>query len=689
MKNLVLIIPFYNGLSLIDPLMKSINTCSEEIIDCGAEILLINDSPLNLEVGRKLATWTTELCHLGITLLTNEKNVGFVKTINQGFNYAVQNNADVIILNSDVVLFPGALREIVRVAHSDDRIGFVSPRSNNATICTFPHGVETKNLDPIEAYNKYLRTSQKLEDISYVPVVVGFCCFISLEILRNVGFFDEVFGDGYSEEVDLMCRAARMGLLCALANRAFVWHMGEASFSTKSIQKEERERENFKIITAKYPEYLVNLHSYFTGKEYLYEKILSNIYSVSGKLKIGFDFRSFGCHHNGTFEAGIKILEASIELFSEKYEFHVDITPAAANFHKLSKLVNLKFTQFGHENDGDMAMIIRIGQPFSEDHLPSLYNSSVVVGVHMLDIIAYDCSHLKVGFNRKIWDIVFQYSDIVYGISDYSSMRFKKIFRIGHNTNVITNRLSMALNDYEKKIVSEIKEQNKNEYILIVGNNFAHKNMVAVIASLSKNLPEMQFRALCDKTKHFKNVEFLSPGHISETEMEKLYSQARAVIFPSLYEGFGFPIFHALAARKIVIVYDSPLNRELSEHSNLKENIRLFRDNHELVSIIQSDDLKFSERHYYACDHDWKTCAAELVETAVQSYEDITPSTVINRLRSVGYMLESKDLRPTDPFSNVLLRVAHTLNRSAKRRWIYSFLRSVYRATRYVYSKTK
>jgi glycosyltransferase involved in cell wall biosynthesis len=45
----------------------------------------------------------------------------------------------------------------------------------------------------------------------------------------------------------------------------------------------------------------------------------------------------------------------------------------------------------------------------------------------------------------------------------------------------------------------------------------------------------------------------LFPGYLSEAELAALLSGCRALIFPSLYEGFGMPVIEAMAAGKPVL----------------------------------------------------------------------------------------------------------------------------------------
>ncbi|TDL37401.1 glycosyltransferase family 4 protein [Arthrobacter nitrophenolicus] len=52
-----------------------------------------------------------------------------------------------------------------------------------------------------------------------------------------------------------------------------------------------------------------------------------------------------------------------------------------------------------------------------------------------------------------------------------------------------------------------------------------------------------------------------SIGYVSDADLSWLYSQAAAVVFPSLNEGFGLPVVEALAAGACVAVSDIPVMR--------------------------------------------------------------------------------------------------------------------------------
>src|SRR5437016_2372813 len=74
---------------------------------------------------------------LRVTLLANEKNIGFTLTANRGFAEA-RREADILLLNSDTVVTRGWLDRLSRCAASDVSIGTITPFSNNAEICSLP-----------------------------------------------------------------------------------------------------------------------------------------------------------------------------------------------------------------------------------------------------------------------------------------------------------------------------------------------------------------------------------------------------------------------------------------------------------------------------------------------------------------------------------------------------------------------
>ncbi len=164
-----------------------------------------------------------------ITLMENERNVGFVGSVNRGV--ALHPGRDVVLLNSDVRVFGDWLDRLLAALRTP-RTATATPFSNAATILSYPATLcENRlpaNLD-IAAWDRLCGAIDL--PVVEIPTGVGFCMAVSRACLDQVGAFDrERFGRGYGEENDFCLRATAAGWRHVAATRLFVWHRGGTSF---------------------------------------------------------------------------------------------------------------------------------------------------------------------------------------------------------------------------------------------------------------------------------------------------------------------------------------------------------------------------------------------------------------------------------------------------------------------------
>lgn len=116
-------------------------------------------------------------------------------------------------------------------------------------------------------------------------------------------------------------------------------------------------------------------------------------------------------------------------------------------------------------------------------------------------------------------------------------------------------------------------------YIIYTGNLYPHKNVEVIIEAL-KTLPNINLKIICarnfftqrieDMSKKLhvhKQIEFL--GYIPDTEFKKIYSQAIALVHPSLMEGFSLTGLEAMALGCPVISSNSSCLPEIYQDSVL------------------------------------------------------------------------------------------------------------------------
>jgi len=223
-----------------------------------ARIIAINDASPDADMQEMLEKLASQWPNIFV-LLRNEKNLGFVGTVNRGLAYFSER--DVALLNSDVIVPQDWLARLIEEAYSRAEIGTVTPFSNNATICSFPNFVEENsppfNLD-VNSIDAAFRHSKLA--CTQAPTGVGFCMYIRRSCLDVVGYLNqEKFGRGYGEENDLCQRALKSGWLNIISPNLYAHHEGGVSFSSDKQALVDRA---MRVIDELHPGYHASVQRY-------------------------------------------------------------------------------------------------------------------------------------------------------------------------------------------------------------------------------------------------------------------------------------------------------------------------------------------------------------------------------------------------------------------------------------------
>ncbi len=242
-----IIIPVYLDRTLT---LRCINSVVRSKVNTPYQIVVVDDDSPEKDLRNDL----DRLEKTGIvSLLRNQKNRGFVKSVNRGMR---QNpDRDIVLLNSDTEVYDGWLDRLRRHACQDERIASITPLSNNATICSYPKFLHD---NPYLLEIDYAELDQLCADINEgvrveAPTGVGFCMYMRRDAMKAIGLFDEkAFGRGYGEENDWCQRAMERGFSNFIALDTFVRHIGSASFKG---EKNERISQALRTLARKYPNY--------------------------------------------------------------------------------------------------------------------------------------------------------------------------------------------------------------------------------------------------------------------------------------------------------------------------------------------------------------------------------------------------------------------------------------------------
>jgi GT2 family glycosyltransferase len=249
-----LIIPVYRGLAATQRCLDSVLAGA---MPAEFEAIVVDDATPEPEIARFLDRLASDA---RITLLRNDRNLGFVRSVNLGM--AQHRDRDVVLLNNDTEVANDWLGRLSRSVCRSPDIGTASPFSNNATICSYPFdgwtgGVPgTLGLAALDRVFAEVNAGKSVD----LPTGVGSCLYIRRACLDQVGEFDaERFGLGYGEENDFCMRAARLGWRSVLAADVFVYHEGAVSFSAERAARTDAAG---KVMGDLHPDYRHQVRAY-------------------------------------------------------------------------------------------------------------------------------------------------------------------------------------------------------------------------------------------------------------------------------------------------------------------------------------------------------------------------------------------------------------------------------------------
>jgi len=307
-------------------------------------------------------------------------------------------------------------------------------------------------------------------------------------------------------------------------------------------------------------------------------------------MRIGIDARFFGPKEKGLGVYVQKLVE-NLEKTSgsENHQFFIflkkerfdDFQPKNKNFNKIIadfnwygwkeqflypfflNKYNLELMHFGHFN------------------VPLLYRRKIVVTIH--DLILFHYPTVKNTtlnkFHYLIKYLAYRFAIKsaarravkVIAISKFTRKDLIKTLKVPKNKiKVIYQGCNFLSQNSSKKPETILKKYAiVKPYLLYVGNAYPHKNLerlTRVFARFNQVKPQtklvlaggrdyfyQQLEQTVKKEK-FKNIIF--PGFIASDDLVTIYQEAEMVVFPSLYEGFGFPPLEAIAQGRKVACSD-------------------------------------------------------------------------------------------------------------------------------------
>ena len=183
MTKIYAIIVTYNALrsDWIDKCLKSLASSSIPI------------TPIVVDNGSTDGTRNFVPTHFpDIIWLPQNKNLGFGQANNIGIRYALEHNADfILLLNQDARLHPQALEYMIKAS---DGISIISPLHMNGNGSEFDHMFQKHTLQCAHNQLYYdLLLGKQLQDSYPIGEVAAACWLLPVELIKCIGGFNPLF----------------------------------------------------------------------------------------------------------------------------------------------------------------------------------------------------------------------------------------------------------------------------------------------------------------------------------------------------------------------------------------------------------------------------------------------------------------------------------------------------------------
>ena len=242
----------------------------------------------------------------------------------------------------------------------------------------------------------------------------------------------------------------------------------------------------------------------------------------------------------------------------------------------------------------------------SWDYLqPPDKNLPLVSTIHDLAMLKYpETAHPKIlRAHKRSWKILQERNAEIIAVSQATKKDIVKLLGIpSYKIHVVPEALPQEIQQVNESLTEEQTEQIKLElqlnkpYLLFVGTREPRKNLERLIEAWKPMANDIELliagAAGWDATNDHEynrlpGLRFL--GKVSDAELNVLYAEAEAFVFPSLDEGFGLPILEAFYHGTPVITSDVPALIEVAGNAAELVNPELVEGIHQGITKVLNE----------------------------------------------------------------------------------------------------
>ena len=312
--------------------------------------------------------------------------------------------------------------------------------------------------------------------------------------------------------------------------------------------------------------------------------------------------------------------------FESQYGIHVEKLYTKRYYKKLGDALSFELDTIINRRNWENYDIIHVPNGFFIPHnIPK--DKKYITTIHDVNPIPVKTNNMRYLIRDRIWRAVMLHRGIVYNtkIADRiivnSTQTRDEVIKLGKEKRYI-DVVNLGI---DKRFMSHIRETRSSNKCTIgyIGSFATNKNVEFIIEASKLLNKSFKFDIWGAKTYDYANLilrassdkKVTFKGFAPEEQLAKVYDSFDAFVFPSLYEGFGIPIFEAQTRGLPVIIY---------KHGKIPKEVRKYcfeaESPEHMARIIE--DLKengYNEKSRkkateYARGFTWEKTARETLE---------------------------------------------------------------------------
>jgi len=211
---------------------------------------------------------------------------------------------------------------------------------------------------------------------------------------------------------------------------------------------------------------------------------------------------------------------------------------------------------------------------------------------------------------RLLWRILIPRVRLITVPSQFTRRRILARFRVSpERVVVVSGGVDSSFRPVSKAVSSRLLAQYgiPGAYLLFVGTRQPRKNLsrlLAAWAQLQDIHPDLALVIVGGTSSVFSRQEVRESyervhllGYVPDQDLPALYSRSLALVYPSLYEGFGLPVLEAMACGAPVIASDiEPLRELIGEAGRLVDPGNVVSLASAICEVCEDPSLRYSLR---------------------------------------------------------------------------------------------